>query len=140
MSRSKDNIKLHPKYGLNPSVEVCFWCGKETNAIILFGGEIKEEAPRTVTGSYEPCDKCSKKWELGFVLIEASNKPNIEGQPSMQEGVYPTGNYMVLTDDAALRLFGQDHANKGAAFADLELFRKFSECAKGPSKEDDKEL
>lgn len=30
-------IKLSPKYGVNPTIPVCFWCGKEKNEIALMG-------------------------------------------------------------------------------------------------------
>ena len=30
---SKDDIKLSPKHGLNPTMPVCFWCGKEKNEV-----------------------------------------------------------------------------------------------------------
>lgn len=89
-----------------------------------------------MVGSYEPCEKCLKKWAMGFVLIEAKEKPVVEGQPPMQVGAYPTGNYMVLSDDAAWRLLGQEHAQKGLAFIEPEAFRKLSESAsKGGSEE-----
>ena len=30
-------IKVSPKYGLNPTIPVCFWCGKERGEIALMG-------------------------------------------------------------------------------------------------------
>lgn len=34
--RYKDSITLHPKYGLNPTMSQCFFCGKSKD-VLLFG-------------------------------------------------------------------------------------------------------
>lgn len=42
MSRN-GSIELSPKYGVNPTIPVCFWCGKEKNEIALMGRVRKRE-------------------------------------------------------------------------------------------------
>lgn len=32
-----NGIEISPKHGLNPTIPVCFWCGKEKNEIALLG-------------------------------------------------------------------------------------------------------
>jgi len=41
------SVRVSKKHGLNPSMEVCFWCGEHTGSVIMFG-RVKgdEEAPR----------------------------------------------------------------------------------------------
>src|SRR6266508_1358786 len=101
---SSRGIKLHPEYGINPSLAVCFWCGKETGEIVLFGGELKGEAPRTVVATYNPCEDCRKKWDQGYLLLEAVDQPLVPGHPPIREGTYPTGNYAVISHESAEKL------------------------------------
>lgn len=61
-------ITLSEKHGVNPSLMLCPYCGKEIG-IALFG-KLKgdKEAPKNVIGN-DLCDECKKKVENGFVLI-----------------------------------------------------------------------
>lgn len=118
------SIKLSPKYGLNPAMTVCFWCGKETGVALLGkvtkgerGGDY--EAPRYVFSGYEPCEKCVENMEKGVVLMEADTIPVFAGQPEMQKGVFPTGNWLVLEKDAAKRILDCD---SDKVFLDKKMF------------------
>ena len=58
---SKD-IKISPKYGVNPTIPVCFFCGEPKNEIALMGkmkGDI--EAPKNMVLDYEPCEHCKEQ-------------------------------------------------------------------------------
>jgi hypothetical protein len=127
-TRDDDYITLHPKYGLNPTLELCFWCGKETGSIALLGNKYDGEAPMRMTLSYAPCGECQKSWEAGFVLLECSDTPNVDDQPPIKPDVYPTGNYMVISIEAAIRLLGEEQAQVKAAYVPLEQYRKLVEC------------
>lgn len=66
--RNNKGITLSEKHGVNPSLILCPYCGKETG-IALFGKlEGDKEAPRNVVGD-DLCDECKKKVEDGLVLI-----------------------------------------------------------------------
>ena len=101
---SKD-IKLSPKYGLNPCIPVCFFCGEEKNEIALLGhigdGRKHEdfEAPKKAVLDYEPCDECKKKFAEGVLLIEVTTSPEFMNMP-IAEGAYPTGRYIVVRPEA----------------------------------------
>ena len=100
------SIKISPKYGLNPTIPVCFWCGKQKNEIALMGhmkGDI--EAPKNMVLDYEPCEECQSHMAMGVAVLEASDRPNTEGQPPMQKGVYPTSRFVVVTTECADRVF-----------------------------------
>jgi hypothetical protein len=97
---AKGDIKLSPKYGVNPSVGVCFWCGGKTGEVILNGrtpGD--QEAPKYVCRGYEPCSNCKKEFEKYLTVVELSDNPQGEYQPSItataSDGTkvtgYPTG-------------------------------------------------
>ena len=73
MSRKNDNIKLHPIYGLNPTMAQCYYCGGLRGDIILLGASIKEEAPRSMVVDLEPCDTCKKKFKDGVICHEVDD-------------------------------------------------------------------
>ena len=100
-------ITLSKKHGVNPSMDICFWCG-EPKGLALFG-RLKgdAEAPKRMVTSLEPCDKCKEKFKLGVHLIEVTddgsrfgdNKAfafvDTEGKPH-----WPTGRYVVMKPEA----------------------------------------
>ena len=99
-------IKISPKYGVNPTIPVCFWCGKQKNEIALMGhmkGDL--EAPKNMVLDYVPCEECQSHMAMGVAVLEASDHPNTEGQPPMQKGVYPTSRFVVVTTECADRVF-----------------------------------
>ena len=127
MKRDK-GIRLSKKYGVNPTIPVCFWCGKEKNEIALMGhiGDGRKgediEAPICAILDYVPCEECEKNMHLGVTVMEASNVPIAEGFPEMQEGVYPTGNWYVIRQEAAERVFGDKLNGSNKVFVDQEAF------------------
>lgn len=105
MGRKKEaGVTLSPKYGLNPTMGKCFWCGGDTGEIALLGrlpGD--KEAPRHTVLGYQPCDKCAEGWRAGAVVIEVDTFVH-DGKPPISkddEGkkVYPTGRYVVINPE-----------------------------------------
>lgn len=100
-------ITLSKKHGVNPSMDVCFWCGEPKGLALC--GRIKgdAEAPKRMVTSLSPCDKCREKFMLGVHLIEVTddgsrfgdNKAfafvDTEGKPH-----WPTGRYVVMKPEA----------------------------------------
>lgn len=136
-------IEISPKHGLNPTIPVCFWCGKDKNEIALlgrirektknrYGANVTEqdsdiEAPSRMVIDYEPCDECMKMWDSGVAVIEAQETPIMPNQPEIQKGIYPTGRFAVVTVEGADRVFPQ-HApwSKGQkVFVDSAVFSHF---------------
>lgn len=105
-------IKLSPKYGVNPTIPVCFWCGKPKNELALLG-RLKDdaEAPRNCVFDYEPCEECKKTWELGVALLGTSEEPIDASLPPIKDTpeitLYPTGQWMVITKEAAKKYFSK---------------------------------
>lgn len=116
-----NSIKLSPKYGVNPSMTTCFWCGETTGIALMgrIGGRNDKEAPKYCFGGYEPCDKCKTNTELGTTVIEASKIPLKENQPEIQKGIYPTGRWIVMKKEAAKRCFNIDSSK---LFVDNKIF------------------
>lgn len=125
---ASNNITLSPKYGVNPTIPVCFWCGELKNEIALLGhigdGRKHEdfEAPRYSVINYEPCDKCRAQMAQGFTAMEATTKPNRVSSVEIQKGAYPTGRYVVLKNEAAERIFGDLIKGNRKAFLPVEAF------------------
>ena len=89
-------ITLHPEFGLNPSMGVCFWCGKEDGTILMLGRNKGKEAPRHVIGTMEPCATCKTNMATGITLMEATFDND---EPK------PTGRWVVMKEEAARRVF-----------------------------------
>lgn len=108
MSKS---IKLSPKHGVNPTIPICFWCGKEKNEVALLGrigGKEDIEAPKNMVLDFEPCDECVAKMALGVTCMECTEKPNYACSVPFRDRIYPTGRYVVIKKEAAKRIFGDD--------------------------------
>lgn len=121
-------IKISPKHGLNPTIPVCFWCGKQKNEIALIGrmkGDI--EAPKNMVLDYVPCEECQNHMAMGVAVLEASDHPNTEGQPPMQNGVYPTSRFVVVTTECADRVFSAyaPWSEGKKVFVDSDVFSHF---------------
>lgn len=103
---AKDDIKLSPKHGVNPTMSICFWCGEHTGEIAMLGKLDNQDfgVPREMVLSYDPCDDCKAKWDLGVTIVEVSPTPIEDNQivVSTQDGIdmYPTGRFAVVKEDA----------------------------------------
>lgn len=66
------NIRLSPKYGVNPAIPLCFYCNEPKNEILL-PGRMKDDAqaPQNVVWDRSPCDKCLGYMKQGVILISA---------------------------------------------------------------------
>lgn len=101
-------IRLSKNHGVNACIPVCVFCGEPKNEIAMLGqlpGD--EKAPKHAILDVIPCDECLKNWEQGVALIRVSKTPEPEGMPSLTvdgHEVYPTGKYLVMTEDGASRL------------------------------------
>ncbi len=98
------SINLHPRYGLNPTVLTCFWCGEDTGELALLGAAYPGEAPMHMVMNYEPCPACTAKFEKGIMLIETTAQPS-NGRPAIDGANYPTGRSVVITEESARRIF-----------------------------------
>ena len=127
------SIKLSPKHGVNPTMGRCMWCGKPTGEIAMLGklpGDA--EAPKYSTLSYEPCDECKEVWQKGVTFIECSYERKDERpaftKDTAGEEAYPTGRFIVITEEAANHLFvgdfkaGKVYGMDLAAYAFVEEF------------------
>lgn len=97
-------IRISEKYGLNPSITTCFWCGKDVG-VALFGrtkGDV--EAPKRICLDLEPCDECQKRFAEGVHFIEVTpdgsrygNSPKFAFRPEGEAiPMYPTGRFAVV--------------------------------------------
>lgn len=136
MSRS---IKLSEKHGVNPSMQVCFWCGEVIGVALM--GRLKDdvEAPKEVVLDYSLCDKCKEKEKTFIHLIEVVSKDN--GNPPISKDAYPTGRNMWIKDAALQSIITEDSFNaikdKRAALMLPETFEAFIHIYEDAEKEGD---
>lgn len=103
------------RHGVNHSVEICFWCGKDKGVALfgklptsraqkMFGKEHvrddhgEAEAPRKVIMGLEPCgDDCEvwKRSKEGVFFIEATHD---------EKAARPTGSFTLVKEEAVHRL------------------------------------
>lgn len=133
-NKTKDaGIRLSKKYGVNPTIPICFWCGKEKNEIALLGhiGDGRKgediEAPRNMVLDYDPCMDCKRNMGLGVTVIEVSYVPIQSGMPAIQDDLYPTGRWCVIREDAADRIFGDNLNGHDKVFVDQEVYAMFAQ-------------
>lgn len=103
------NIRISEKHGVNPTIPICFWCGEEKNEVALLG-KLKgdKEAPMRMIIDYEPCDKCKGSMEGGITFVQAVGSPVNEGQGEIQKGIYPTGKWAVLKEEAVKNMVTEE--------------------------------
>lgn len=98
-------IRLSDQHGVNPSIDVCFFCG-EDKGIVMFGklkGDVK--APKRIVSNYTPCPACEEKMAKGTTIIEVTTSDT--GALPIQKGAWPTGRWCVISHSAADKLFKQ---------------------------------
>lgn len=101
-------LKLHPEFGLNPTIALCFFCQEEKNEIVMLGAACPERAPKNMLLDYQPCEKCRAHMAKGITLVEAQREPLMEDQrPMVVQGqkAYPTGNWVVVHEESVRRNF-----------------------------------
>lgn len=95
------SIRLHPEHALNPTVTVCYFCGKEKNEVAFLGAAYKGKAPSKCCIDQVPCDECAKMLKKGVVLISVA-----DGETGPDP--YRTGHISVIKKETAKRIFESD--------------------------------
>lgn len=101
----KGSIRLHPQYGVNPTISQCFYCGQEKGEIALLGAAFKTQAPMHMVCDLRPCEKCLGQWRAkdGVALVEVKEEwPERRGpgrRPSKPQRI-PTGRWVVARRSA----------------------------------------
>ena len=112
-----NSIVISPKYGVNPTMPVCFFCGNPTGEIALLG-HIRQrnshgraisgtdiEAQKEMVLNYEPCDDCKKNMAQGITIIEVIESRTAPAAMEICPGAVPTGTWCVIKEEAFERIF-----------------------------------
>ena len=135
-------MKLHSKYGVNPTVTTCFWCGSDMG-VALLGASIEGEAPRQMVLNYDLCDDCLKRKADGWVMMfEASEVPQNKNQPKINSNpnLYPTGRNIWVRPEFVKRNFQppelvQDILEHGMSAMDLESYQQLVDAIDASQKQ-----
>lgn len=93
------SLRLHPKYGVNPTMPVCFLCGQEKGEVALLGAAYQGEAPRYMVVDRAPCERCRAHMKVGVILVEALGESMDTAQPQ--------GGYAVLSEEGIRKLLSE---------------------------------
>jgi hypothetical protein len=107
------SIRLHPKFGVNPTILQCFLCGEDKNELALLGAGYKGEAPKHMCINKEPCDKCKGYMEQGVILIGVK-----DGESG--DNPFRTGRFCVIRDEAVKRMLKDSSAPLKSRVAFIE--------------------
>lgn len=126
--KKSGSIPVSPKHGLNPTVPVCLYCGKDKNEIAVCGKVNKQddEMPMRCVIDALPCDECRKLWQAGVVLIRASKTK--KGRmvpvkaPDGTSTLYLDGSTMLVTEEGAQRLFQSSMKKGDPVYLDDKVF------------------
>lgn len=123
------SVRLSKKHGANPTMGICFFCGKPTGEIALLG-RLKDdaEAPKYSILDYTPCVECKKVFKEGVLLIETDdNVQDVAPITTDSDNVpkYPTGRWCVITEEGANKAFKNSFAKGSAVCVDSEIFSAF---------------
>ena len=97
---SKDSIRLHPEYGVNPMIAQCPLCGGDAGVVML-GYNKGEKAPFKGVVPGMECDSCINSKKAGILLVEVRDG-EAAGKP---QNPYRTGRMFVVSEEAARRIF-----------------------------------
>lgn len=90
-------LKLHPSFGVNPTIPICFVCGKEKNETVLLGNSYRNKAPKNMCLNDEPCDQCKEYMKQGIILISVKDN----------DKDCRTGNWCVIKEESFIKIFGK---------------------------------
>ena len=96
-------IRLSKEFGVNPSIDTCFICGKETS-IVLFGTSYKDENGKTVKAPMKTCtgnicDNCKQIIDEGGIFFISVKDGESGNNP------YRTGQFAAVKEEAVQRMF-----------------------------------
>jgi hypothetical protein len=96
------SIRLSSKFGVNPSIEVCFVCGEDIGVVLC--GYIKGdvEAPKKMVVNRTPCKNCCELMQLGIVMISVKDGEQSEDNPKR------TGGWVVVKDEAIKKVVSEE--------------------------------
>ncbi len=128
-------VRLSPKWGVNPTITTCWYCGKESGLALLGrvgenrakemgwekpyeGAPYDVKAPRfTCLGPAYPCEECEKAMKIGVMLISITN--DSKPPTATDEGsITRSGAIAIVSDDFVKEAFGD--------LAESALKRRFS--------------
>lgn len=109
-----NNIRLHPKFGLNPTMTTCYYC-LEPKEVLLVGSNVNEFQKAALCSpdgqmisnigviDLAPCQKCKEFMKQGIILISIRNGEEKEFEKKIPNP-YRTGGWIVVKEDLIRRL------------------------------------
>ncbi|MHC4951494.1 MAG: hypothetical protein ACYTEU_11005, partial [Planctomycetota bacterium] len=108
-------MRLHKKYGLNPTMTNCYFCN-EPDSILLPGSATKkfkeaglaaedgEMKPNIGVLDMTPCSKCADFMKKGIILISIKDDTTEKQMKASISNPYRTGAWCVVKQEAVERM------------------------------------
>lgn len=108
------SIRLHPKYGLNPTMTTCYYCNEPSKIILVGSGvaKFKEAGLASSDGEMNhnigmvnthPCPKCEGYMKQGIIMISVRDDQIEELESANREhrtpDPYRTGGWCVISEE-----------------------------------------
>lgn len=124
---------MSPRYGLNETTPICFWCGKPKGPKIPLGkidiGDHEDvRAPHKLVLDYEPCEACQKQWDKTVALVEVTETPcwHQDQLPlptsNPNEKLYPTHRMIGVSPEFMAKIFNRDCKNGDRIMLPKDIF------------------
>jgi hypothetical protein len=96
------SLRVSEKYGVNASLELCFFCGKEKGVVLMgrLKGDVK--APISVIADKEPCDECKERMKEGVMFIGVEDGQEGKDEPDRM------GMIVTVKDESVSHLLNED--------------------------------
>lgn len=141
MSKS---IPLHPKYGVNPTIPVCLFCGEEKGGIALLGNNYKGEAPMHMVIDVEPCDACKEKMNNGYVMLVGLEPEAQSATIDIRLVAENIKGCIFVTDDAFKYIFDNDPPECRILFTGMQAIHgivdAYNESTRGQDDDEEKPI
>lgn len=93
----------------------CFFCNKSKG--IMLDRRLRETLPREACYDKEPCDDCKNYMSQGIILISVK-----DGESG--DNPYRTGGWVVIKEQAALKVFDKEVLEKRVCFVEDTAWEK----------------
>jgi hypothetical protein len=113
------SIRLHPEFGVNPTIPQCYLCGEDKGEVALLGAAYKGQAPMHMCIDKEPCDNCKGYMKQGVIFVGVVDGANHDNPAR-------TGRYCVIKDEAVQRMLkdSKEVLQKRAAFIEESIWKR----------------
>ncbi len=89
------SLRLHKEHGVNPTIPLCYFCGKEKGELVMLGAAYKEKAPMNMVINKEPCPDCVENMKKGIMFISVRDGEEGKILIELEEWLFLTKKHLI---------------------------------------------